>query len=101
VVRLCARSRESVSSNVDYLSLHEQVKHLKKGQYAKMQALIDLKEEQGELNEKDDKTLKELKQQAEEEIIKGADVICTTCVAAFDRRIRNIRFRQVLIDEAT
>mmetsp|Transcript_1539 Transcript_1539/g.1050 ORF Transcript_1539/g.1050 Transcript_1539/m.1050 type:complete len:176 (-) Transcript_1539:285-812(-) len=26
VVRLCARSRESVSSSVDYLSLHEQVK---------------------------------------------------------------------------
>ena len=36
-----------------------------------MQALIELKEEQGELNEKDDKTLEELKQQAEEEIIKG------------------------------
>ena len=66
-----------------------------------MQQLTALKEEQGELSEKDEKTLKELKQQAEDEIIKGADVICTTCVAAFDRRIRNIKFRQVLIDEAT
>lgn len=101
VVRLCARSRESVSSSVDYLSLHEQVRHLKRGQFAKMQQLVLLKEEQGELSEKDETTLKELKQQAEDEIIKGADVICTTCVAAFDRRIRNIKFRQVLIDEAT
>ena len=33
VVRLCARSRESVSSSVDYLSLHEQIKHLKRGQF--------------------------------------------------------------------
>jgi regulator of nonsense transcripts 1 len=74
---------------------------LKRGQFAKMQSLVTLKEEQGELSEKDEKTLKELKQQAEDEIIKGADVICTTCVAAFDRRIRNIKFRQVLIDEAT
>ena len=31
VVRLSARSRESVSTNVDYLSLHEQIKHLKHG----------------------------------------------------------------------
>jgi len=45
VVRLCARSRESVSSNVDYLSMHEQVKHLNRGQFAKMQQLNELKEE--------------------------------------------------------
>ena len=55
VVRLCARSRESVSSNVDYLSLHEQVKHLRKGNFARMQELMLRKEEQGELNEKDEK----------------------------------------------
>jgi len=60
VVRLCARSRESISSNVDYLSLHEQVKHLKKGNYARMQELMLRKEEQGELNENDEKKLKEL-----------------------------------------
>lgn len=43
---------------------------------------MDLKEEQGELNEKDDNQLKELKRQAEEEILRNADVICTTCVTA-------------------
>ena len=93
VVRLCARSRESVSSNVDYLSLHEQIKHLKRGQFARMQDLMELKEDQGELDEKQEKVLKDLKRQAEDEILRNADVICTTCVAAFDRRIRNFRFR--------
>lgn len=55
VVRLCARSRESVSSNVDYLSLHEQIKHLNHGPFKIMQDLITKKEEQGDLSEKEDK----------------------------------------------
>lgn len=29
---------------------------------------------------------------AEEEILRNADVICTTCVAAFDRRLKGLRF---------
>jgi len=33
--------------------------------------------------------------------LKNAEVICTTCVAAFDRRLRGFKFSQVLIDEAT
>ena len=45
------------------------------------------------MTEKEEKQLKDLVRQAEDEILKAADVICTTCVAAFDRRIRNIRFR--------
>lgn len=58
-----------------------------------MQDLWQLREDQGELTEKEEKQLKDLVRQAEDEILKAADVICTTCVAAFDRRIRNIRFR--------
>jgi regulator of nonsense transcripts 1 len=81
--------------------LHEQIKHLKTKNFSKMHELIEKKEVQGELTEKDEKSLKELRRQAEDEILKNADVICTTCVAACDRRIRNFRFRQVLIDEAT
>ena len=53
------------------------------------------------MNEKEDKQLKDIIKQAEDELLKNADVICTTCVAAFDRRLRQLRFRQVLIDEAT
>ena len=62
---------------------------------------MELKDSRGELTEKEEKQLKELKQKAEEEILKNADVVCTTCVAAFDRRLRNFKFKQVLIDEAT
>jgi regulator of nonsense transcripts 1 len=101
VVRLCARSRESISSGVDYISLHEQIKHLKHNQFKKMQELIVQKEEDGELNEKDEKMLKDLKRQAEDEILRNADVICTTCVSAFDQRLKPLKFKQVLIDEAT
>ena len=61
MVRLCARSRESVSSNVDYLSLHEQIKHLKHGPFRVMQELILKKEEQNELTEKEEKQLKDLR----------------------------------------
>ena len=42
-----------------------------------------------------------LKCLAENEILCKADVICTTCNTAFDKRIEYKRFRQVLIDEAT
>ena len=61
VVRLCARSRESVSSNVDYLSLHEQVKHMTHGPYRQLQDLLTKKEEQVELSEKEEKIMKDLK----------------------------------------
>jgi regulator of nonsense transcripts 1 len=55
VVRLCARSRESVNSSIDYLSLHEQIKHLQHGPFKVMQELIAKKEENLELSEKEDK----------------------------------------------
>lgn len=42
-----------------------------------------------------------MKRKAEDEILKSADVICTTCVSAFDLRLRGYKFKQVLIDEAT
>lgn len=92
VVRLCARSRESVSSNVDYLSLHEQIRHMNHGPYKLMQELLTKREEQFELTEKEEKQMKDLIRQAEEDILKSAEVICTTCVAAFDRRLKNLRF---------
>jgi regulator of nonsense transcripts 1 len=55
VVRLCARSRESVNSSIDYLSLHEQIKHLQHGPFKLMQELMTKKEENLELSEKEDK----------------------------------------------
>jgi len=58
-----------------------------------MQELMVQRDEDGELNEKDDKTFKDLKRQAEDEIIRNADVICTTCVSAFDQRLKSIKFK--------
>jgi len=59
------------------------------------------REEEQELCEKEDKEYKDLKRMAEDEILKNADVICTTCVSAFDQRLKHMKFKQVLIDEAT
>ena len=58
-----------------------------------MQELIKKKDEIGELSEKDDEGLKKLKNKAEDQILRDADVICTTCVAAFDRRLKHFKFR--------
>jgi len=66
-----------------------------------MQELIAQKEQEGELSEKDEKVYKDLKRHAEDEILRNADVICTTCVSAFDQRLKSLKFKQVLIDEAT
>eukprot|EP00005_Dracoamoeba_jomungandri_P005373 CAMPEP_0174254518 /NCGR_PEP_ID=MMETSP0439-20130205/3831_1 /TAXON_ID=0 /ORGANISM="Stereomyxa ramosa, Strain Chinc5" /LENGTH=1059 /DNA_ID=CAMNT_0015336141 /DNA_START=23 /DNA_END=3202 /DNA_ORIENTATION=- len=101
VVRLCAKSREAVSSPVEFLTLHYLVRHLEtpdKGDLAKLQ---QLKDEQGELSSQDEKKYKSLKRATEREILKSADVICCTCVGAGDNRLSRFRFRQVLIDEST
>jgi len=101
VVRLCAKSREAVSSPVEFLTLHYQVKHLDTPDKSELQKLQQLKDEQGELSSVDEKRYKTLKRQAEREILQNADVICCTCVGAGDPRVTSLRFREVLIDEST
>ena len=44
---------------------------------------------------------KTLIRQCEKEILSAADVICCTCVGAGDPRLSKLKFRTVLIDEAT
>jgi regulator of nonsense transcripts 1 len=63
---LCARSRESISSAVDFLTLHQQVRELKGGEFATLNKLYQLKEELGEFSTKDERTFKKLKRLAEE-----------------------------------
>lgn len=101
VVRLCARSRESISSSVDYLTLHRQVRELKGAEFSTLQKLFLLKEETGELSTRDERNFRRLKRLAEDKIVAAAQVVCCTCVAASDKRIRKCRFMRVLIDEAT
>jgi len=101
VVRLHAKSRESVQSSVEFLSLHYLVRHLDSSDKGELHKLQLLKDEQGELSQQDEKKFKNLKRETEREVLHSADVIVATCVGAGDPRLTEFRFRMVLIDEAT
>uniref|UniRef100_A0A6U0THT0 Upf1 domain-containing protein n=1 Tax=Pinguiococcus pyrenoidosus TaxID=172671 RepID=A0A6U0THT0_9STRA len=114
VVRLCARSREGLETSVLHLSLHKMVFALaasasgEGGGRGRAYSYRDefhklhlLKEELGELLPSDQKKYHRLQKRLESEILAAADVICTTCTGAGDYRLKNVRFRQVLVDEAT
>ena len=101
VVRVAAKSRESCGSNVEHLTLHTMVRNLEIPVFAQLRKFQELKDVTGDLNAADAKKYKQLKSQAEKEILQAADVICTTCVGAGDFRLKNFRFRQLLIDEST
>ncbi|KAH7874834.1 ATP dependent helicase [Lentinula edodes] len=99
VVRLTAKSREALDSSVSFLTLHQQVSN--STTHVELQKLIMLKNEQGELSSNDERKYKTLIRQCEKEILTAADVICCTCVGAGDPRLSKLKFRTVLIDEAT
>jgi len=101
VVRLVAKSREAVSSSVEFLSLHRLVRQLAEQAKSELYKLLLLKDASGELSAKDQRRLKTLQRAAEKAILQNADVICCTCVGSGDPRLANFRFRQVLVDEAT
>lgn len=101
VVRLSAKSREEVPSTVEHLTLHYQVRHLEDREDSELNKLLRLRDELGELNDKDDRRFRSLRRSSERELLTAADVICTTCVTAGDPRLSSFRFRSVLIDEAT
>ena len=101
VVRLCAKSRETVASSIDHLTLHTMLKEIDTPEIAELRKLMQLKEDQGELAPNDEKQFRKLRAMTERVLLGAADVICTTCACAGDPRLSNLRFRQVLIDEAT
>ncbi|GAA6060133.1 hypothetical protein JCM10212_001430 [Sporobolomyces blumeae] len=99
VVRVTAKSREALESSVSFLTLHAQVAN--SDTHPELQKLIQLKHEQGELSSSDERKFKALTRAAEKEILSNADVICATCVGCGDPRLAKLKFRTVLIDEAT
>jgi regulator of nonsense transcripts 1 len=101
VVRLSAKSREAVPSSVDFLTLHQQVRAVAAAQKNELFRLLDMQAAQGELPPSNEKRLRVLRRLAEQELLRAAQVICTTCVGAGDPRLAGYRFRQVLLDEAT
>ena len=84
---------------MSFLTLHQQV--LNSTTHIELQKLIMLKNEQGELSSNDERKYKTLIRQCEREILGAADVICCTCVGSGDPRLSKLKFRTVLIDEAT
>lgn len=101
VVRLAAKARESTDSNIDHLTLHRMVEAFARKAGGALQKLQRLKDELGELSTQDGKKYKKACAKVERDLLSAADVICTTCAGAGDPRMTQIRFRQVLIDEAT
>ena len=99
VVRLTAKSREALESGIAFLTLHRQVAAFKS--HTELQKLIQLKTELGELSQSDERKYKTLVRNCEREILAAADVICCTCVGTGDPRLSKLKFRTVLIDEAT
>lgn len=98
VVRLASKTREATTSDVDHLCLHVMTPLAAGDEFQKLQRL---KDEIGELTERDQKKYRALRNKTEREILQAADVICCTCVGAGDPRMKKFRFRQVLLDEAT
>lgn len=100
VVRVAARTRESIDGEDSFLSLHNQIKHYKGD--SKLLKLQMLKDNQGELAEEDEDIYKMLYRKAEDLFLDEADVICCTCAGAGDRRVTgNGPYSAILIDEAT
>lgn len=98
VVRLTAKSREDAESSVTDLALHNVTKRKATGELKK---LIKLKEELGELSNEDNRKYLRLTRLTETQLLKKANVVCTTCVGAGDRRLNGFQFPVVLIDEST
>jgi regulator of nonsense transcripts 1 len=102
VVRLTAKSRESVQSQVDHLTLHAMVHSLGTATRPELKRLIKMKSESnGDISASDEQRYRTMYRDAEREILAAADVICTTCAGAGDARLSKMKFKQVLVDEAT
>lgn len=98
VVRLVAKSRETLASPVDFLTLHNQVRALEDPEIT---TLMGRRENQDELTAKEEERLKTLWQNREHRLLELADVVCCTCTCAGDPRLRSLKFECVLIDEST
>lgn len=65
VVRLCSKSREAVSSNIEFLTLHNQIRNLTMSEYYKLNAYFRLLDDQGELTKRDEDEFDKLRRRAE------------------------------------
>lgn len=99
VLRVVSRFRETFGSEVAFLSLHEQSR-LVNGT-PELNRLIELKQKQTHLSQQQETRYRTLMYKHERKLTDAAEVICTTCSNAADRRLNDYKFSTVLIDEAT
>ena len=100
VVRVVARSRETVSSSVEKYCLHNMAPYVG-GTQGELFQLNKRAQEVGQLSPRETSLYTTLMNKAELAILKAAEVICCTCVMAGDPRIRRFPCPNVLIVEAT
>lgn len=101
VVRLASYGQQKLDSFVDFLYLNTLVEQVAKEDDNELERLMKLKNLEGYLTKSEQSMYEKLISATENDLLESADVICTTCVGARDARLRNIRFKQVIIDECT
>lgn len=102
IIRLVAKSRESILSDtsVKGITLGD-VMMASEDTPEELKKLQRLKNDVGELSERDRTRYFKLLRKTELSILQKADVVVCTCSAAGDPRLKKLRFRTVLIDEST
>jgi len=109
VVRLCARSRETLSNSVEHLTLHgmldslgEDSPLLREEEFGKQYVALRMKEAAiPRLSPKEEKLFYKWRDMLTTKLLMSADVICCTCVGAGDFRLAKMEFRGVMLDECT
>eukprot|EP00746_Dinoflagellata_sp_MGD_P153256 gnl/MRDRNA2_/MRDRNA2_84154_c0_seq1.p1 gnl/MRDRNA2_/MRDRNA2_84154_c0~~gnl/MRDRNA2_/MRDRNA2_84154_c0_seq1.p1 ORF type:complete len:648 (+),score=-10.40 gnl/MRDRNA2_/MRDRNA2_84154_c0_seq1:526-2469(+) len=103
VVKLSAKTRELLNLPIDHLTLRYKV--INSNMSTKLNAEFTnyrkLKILQKGLNNEDEERYTVLKRALEKDILFRSEIICATCSSGSDSRISKMKFRQVLIDEAT
>lgn len=103
VVRVCAKSREALSSAADKFTLHHLIREFVNDahRFSELAKLFKLRDTVGGLSDSDKRRFARLCSEVERLILEEADVVCCTCVGAADPRLAPYRFKYVLIDECT
>ncbi|KAK2954668.1 putative Regulator of nonsense transcripts 1 like protein [Blattamonas nauphoetae] len=101
VVRMVAKSREEISTNVEKCTLHYSISQLTTPTAMRYKKLQELRAETGELSRHDQDEMYRLRERLEQSILDFADVVCCTCSTCGDGRLEPYAFPFVLVDEAT
>ena len=108
VIRLASRVKEStmasrsITTDADFLYLHRQIECVMESQADSTASQLLRRKNFGRgLTEREEGMLFKGMKELEQLLIREADIIVTTCCAAADVRIKNVKFPAVLLDEAT